>query len=138
MPAVYSSFFGRLRFGSLRRLLYLWARSDSIGNGAFNLHLDQKQPIVYVLPYRSLADLIVLDRECVKAGLPRPVRAPHGELIERESYVFLGSVTGCGVFPAEAVVRLQLDGNRAPAQAAGDRAAWPKNSRAFRPQSVAA
>jgi glycerol-3-phosphate O-acyltransferase len=91
MPAVYSSFFGRLRFGSLRRLLYLWARSDSIGNGAFNLHLDQNQPIVYVLPYRSLADLIVLDRECLKAGLPRPVRAPHGELMERESYVFLSN-----------------------------------------------
>ena len=89
MPAVYSSFFGRLRFGLLRRLLYLWARSDSIGNGGFNLNLDQDQPIIYVLPYRSLSDLMVLDRECVKAGLPRPVRAPHGDLEERESHVFL-------------------------------------------------
>ncbi|WP_373185502.1 glycerol-3-phosphate 1-O-acyltransferase PlsB [Halopseudomonas sp.] len=89
MSAVYSSFFGRLRFGLLRRLLYSWARSESIGNGAFNLHLDQNQPIIYVLPYRSLSDLMVLDRECVKAGLPRPVRAPLGGLDERESHVFL-------------------------------------------------
>lgn len=89
MSAVYSSFFGRLRFGLLRRLLYIWARSDSIGNSGFNLHLNQGQPIVYVLPYRSLSDLMVLDRECIKAGLPRPVRAPHGGLDERESHVFL-------------------------------------------------
>ncbi|PCC98105.1 glycerol-3-phosphate 1-O-acyltransferase PlsB [Halopseudomonas pelagia] len=89
MPAVYSSFFGRLRFGLLRRLLYLWARSDSIGNAAFDLHLDRDTPIIYVLPYRSLSDLIVLDRECRKAGLPRPVRAPVGGLGEQESYAFL-------------------------------------------------
>jgi len=89
MSAVYSSFFGRLRFGALRRLLYLWARSDIIGNSATNLQLDQELPIVYVLPYRSLSDLMVLDRECVKRGLPRPVRAPHGGLQEKESHVFL-------------------------------------------------
>jgi glycerol-3-phosphate O-acyltransferase len=89
MPAVYSSFFGRLRFGFLRRLLYLWVRSESIGNAAFSLHLDQNKPIVYVLPYRSLSDLIVLDRECRKAGLPRPVRAPTDWAGEKESYAFL-------------------------------------------------
>ncbi|MBL4611342.1 glycerol-3-phosphate 1-O-acyltransferase PlsB [Halopseudomonas sp.] len=91
MSAVHSSFFGRLRFGLLRRLLYLWARSDSIGNSGTNLHLDPDQPIVYVLPYRSLSDLMVLDRECVRAGLPRPVRAPHGSLEESESHVFLSN-----------------------------------------------
>lgn len=89
MSAVYSSFFGRLRFGLLRRLLFIWARSDGIGNSTMNLHLDPARPIIYVLPYRSLSDLIVVDRECVKAGLPRPVRAPHESLDEEESYAFL-------------------------------------------------
>ena len=91
MSAVYSTFFGRLRFGFLRRLLYLWTRSESIGNSAFNQHLDQRVPIVYVLPYRSLSDLMVLDRECAKAGLPRPVRAPAEPLAEAESFVFLSN-----------------------------------------------
>lgn len=91
MPAVYFSFFGRLRFALLRRLLYLWARSNCIGNATFDLHLDRDRPIIYVLPYRSLSDLIVLDRECRKAGLPRPVRAPAGNLNERQAYAFLSS-----------------------------------------------
>ncbi|PKM31209.1 MAG: glycerol-3-phosphate 1-O-acyltransferase [Gammaproteobacteria bacterium HGW-Gammaproteobacteria-11] len=89
MTAVYSSFFGRLRFGLLRRLLFIWARSESIANSAFNLQIDANQPVLYVLPYRSLSDLMVLDRECVKAGLPRPVRASHADLDEKEAYVFL-------------------------------------------------
>lgn len=89
MSAVYSSFFGRLRFGFLRRLLYLWARSSTIGNSAANHNLDRQLPIVYVLPYRSLSDLLVLDRECAKAGLPRPVRPPAEPLTEDESFVYL-------------------------------------------------
>ena len=86
MSASYSSLFGRLRFGLARRVLYLWARSRRIGDDDT---IDPQRPVVYVLPYRSLSDLIVADRECVRAGLPRPVRAPLPPLDERESYVFL-------------------------------------------------
>lgn len=86
MSASYSSLFGRLRFGLARRVLYLWARSRRIGDDDT---IDPQRPVIYVLPYRSLSDLIVADRECVRAGLPRPVRAPLPPLDERESYVFL-------------------------------------------------
>ncbi|UAW97698.1 glycerol-3-phosphate 1-O-acyltransferase PlsB [Halopseudomonas nanhaiensis] len=89
MSAGFSSFFGRLRFGFMRRLLFIWARSESIANSAYNERLDQHQPIVYVLPSRSLSDLLVLDRECVKAGIPRPVRPTIGALDEAEAHVFL-------------------------------------------------
>ena len=89
MSAVVSSFLGRLRFGFLRRVLFIWARSESIGNSAYQPLLDHQKPIVYVLPARSLSDLLVLDRECVKAGLPRPVLAPREPLDEPESHIFL-------------------------------------------------
>ncbi|WP_304639344.1 glycerol-3-phosphate 1-O-acyltransferase PlsB [Pseudomonas sp.] len=89
MSAQYSTFFGRLRFGLLRRLLYLWARSERIGKTSIVQSLDLNAPIIYVLPYRSLSDLLIVDRECTRAGLPRPVRAPAEPLPEAESFVFL-------------------------------------------------
>ena len=91
MPADYSSLFGRMRFGLARRLLYVWAKSKSIGNPAGDLKVDPLKPVIYVLPYRSLSDLIVADRECVRAGLPRPVRPPREPLDQHESYVFLSN-----------------------------------------------
>ncbi|WP_093397659.1 glycerol-3-phosphate 1-O-acyltransferase PlsB [Halopseudomonas xinjiangensis] len=91
MSAGFSSLFGRLRFGFLRRLLFTWARSETIANSAYNERLDQHRPIVYVLPSRSLSDLLVLDRECAKAGLPRPVRPTHAPLDEPEAHVFLNN-----------------------------------------------
>ncbi len=89
MSASYASLFGRLRFGLARRLLYLWARSSRIGDSNEELAIDPQQPVIYVLPYRSLTDLIVADRECVRAGLPRPVRAPLPPLDERDAFIFL-------------------------------------------------
>lgn len=65
--------FRRLAFGILRRLLYLWVRSETINQSAFSLKLDRSRPIFYVLQQPSLSDLAVLDTECSKAGLPRPV-----------------------------------------------------------------
>ena len=89
MSTSYASLFGRLRFGLARRLLYFWARSSRIGDSNEELAIDPQQPVIYVLPYRSLTDLIVADRECVKAGLPRPVRAPLPPLDERDAFIFL-------------------------------------------------
>ena len=88
MSAVHSSLFGRLRFGLSRRILYLWSRSTSAGDMAFKEQLDPLLPIVYVLPYRSLSDLLVLDHECERAGLPRPVRSIE-TLDDEEAHVFL-------------------------------------------------
>ncbi|AYC32059.1 glycerol-3-phosphate 1-O-acyltransferase PlsB [Pseudomonas cavernae] len=65
--------FHRLVFGTLRRLLYLWVRSETIAQSAFSLKLDRSKPVLYVLQQPSLSDLAVLDHECSKSGLPRPV-----------------------------------------------------------------
>ncbi|MBV4501289.1 glycerol-3-phosphate 1-O-acyltransferase PlsB [Pseudomonas shirazensis] len=63
----------RLIFGALRRVLYLWVRSETINQSSLTLKLDRSRPVFYALPSPSLTDLAVLDRECTKAGLPRPV-----------------------------------------------------------------
>ena len=65
--------FRRLVFGTLRRLLYLWVRSETINQSSFTLNLDRSRPVFYALQNPSLSDLAVLDTECRKAGLPRPV-----------------------------------------------------------------
>ncbi len=63
----------RFVFGSLRRLLYLWVRSETINQPAFSLQSATNQPVLYVLQKPSLSDLNVVDYECRKAGLPRPI-----------------------------------------------------------------
>ncbi|HCS08441.1 MAG TPA: hypothetical protein DIW67_15125, partial [Pseudomonas sp.] len=65
--------FRRLVFGALRRLLYLWVRSETINQSSFTLNLDRSRPVFYVLQTPSITELAVVDAECTKAGLPRPV-----------------------------------------------------------------
>ena len=38
----------RLAFGTLRRLLYLWVRSETINQSAFTLKLDRSKPVFYL------------------------------------------------------------------------------------------
>ena len=60
-----------------------WVRSETINQSAFTLKLDRSKPVFYVLQQPSLSDLAVLDAECSKAGLPRPVAdVAVGELVE--------------------------------------------------------
>ncbi|WP_137819449.1 glycerol-3-phosphate 1-O-acyltransferase PlsB [Pseudomonas sp. 2FG] len=82
--------FRRLVFGTLRRLLYLWVRSETINQSAFTLRLDRSKPVLYVLQQPSLSDLAVVDTECRKAGLPRPVLpVTIGELLEPAAFFYL-------------------------------------------------
>jgi glycerol-3-phosphate O-acyltransferase len=82
--------FRRLIFGTLRRLLYLWVRSETINQSAFALKLDRDQPVVYVLRQASLSDLAVVDHECTKVGLPRPVLPlAVGGLLEPAAFFYL-------------------------------------------------
>ncbi len=62
----------RLYFSVLRRLLLLWVRSETIDSSVF-LSLRSDVPQVYVLQKPSISDLVVLDNECRKAGLNRPI-----------------------------------------------------------------
>lgn len=80
----------RLIFGALRRLLYLWVRSETINQSSFTLNLDRSRPVFYALQSPSLADLAVLDSECTKAGLPRPVLPVSlGNLEEPAAFFYL-------------------------------------------------
>ncbi len=82
--------FRRLVFGTLRRLLYLWVRSETINQSSFTLNLDRSRPVFYVLQNPSLTDLAVVDTECTKAGLPRPVLPVSvGSLIEPAAFFYL-------------------------------------------------
>ncbi|WP_285422385.1 glycerol-3-phosphate 1-O-acyltransferase PlsB [Pseudomonas sp. efr-133-TYG-103a] len=82
--------FRRLVFGTLRRLLYLWVRSETINQSSFTLNLDRSRPVFYALQNPSLSDLAVLDRECRKAGLPRPVLSVVvGNLSELAAFFYL-------------------------------------------------
>lgn len=80
----------RLIFGTLHRLLYLWVRSETINQSAFTLKLDRSKPVFYVLQLPSLSDLAVVDTECRKAGLPRPILpVTVGSLEEPAAFFYL-------------------------------------------------
>ena len=82
--------FRRLVFGALRRLLYLWVRSETINQSSLTLNLDRSRPVFYVLQSPSLTELAVVDAECSKAGLPRPVLpVAVGEMIEPAAFFYL-------------------------------------------------
>lgn len=82
--------FRRFGFGALRRLLYLWVRSETINQSAFSLKIDRSKPVLYVLQRPSVSDLAVVDTECRKAGLPRPVMpVAVGESIEPAAFFYL-------------------------------------------------
>ena len=82
--------FRRLVFGALRRLLYLWVRSETINQSSLTLKLDRSRPVFYVLQSPSLTELAVVDAECSKAGLPRPVLpVAVGELMEPAAFFYL-------------------------------------------------
>jgi glycerol-3-phosphate O-acyltransferase len=85
----------RVLFSSLRRLLYLWVRSETINQTALPLRLEADKPLFYVLQRPSVTDLAVLDHECRKAGLPRPVKPmATGGVAEPAAFFYLTPEAG--------------------------------------------
>lgn len=64
--------FDRLGLGLARRLLNLWVRTRVLPEDLGTLKVNADIPVCYVLEMRALSDLLVLDRETRKAGMPRP------------------------------------------------------------------
>lgn len=62
----------KFAFHSLRKLLFGWVKTTVQNNSAEKLNLKADKSVCYVMRHRSLSDLMVLERECIKAGLPRP------------------------------------------------------------------
>ena len=80
----------RLLFSALRRVLYVWVRSETINPPSTLAALDRSRPVFYALPSPSLTDLAVVDRECTKVGLPRPVLSVTvGTLQEPAGFFYL-------------------------------------------------
>ena len=61
-----------LIFHSFRKILSSWVRPTIQNNNIESLGLDPNKPVCYVFRNRSLSDLLILENECIKAGLPRP------------------------------------------------------------------
>ena len=70
--------------------LSLLIKSRSIPTDPISeLNLDLTQPLLYVLPYTSQTDLLILQKNCKALGLPDPLEPNqlHGQVLPR--FVFL-------------------------------------------------
>jgi glycerol-3-phosphate O-acyltransferase len=56
----------------LRKLLFIWVRAHRLPQDFSTLGIDPRKPIVYALQDRSLSNLLVVENECLRLGLPRP------------------------------------------------------------------
>lgn len=81
------------QFHSVRRLLLAWIRPTILGCDAKTLCLNEGDAVCYVLPFRSIADLMVVDQACQDAGLPRPY-LPMADELEQRAFFFLGRPEG--------------------------------------------
>ncbi|WP_250657547.1 glycerol-3-phosphate 1-O-acyltransferase PlsB [Alkalimarinus coralli] len=86
-----SSFF----FTILRRMLFFWVKTEVVGNEKEFLQLDPDKPVCYVLQYSSFSSRLVLEQECLAAGLPSSqAPLPVGNKGIRRSFFFLYSRQG--------------------------------------------
>ncbi len=81
-------------FASLcRKLLYVWVKTRVIGASRQQLGIEGTGPVCYVLQSQSFANLLVVEEECRRAGLPRPYsKLEYGDQEgeeEKHSYFFL-------------------------------------------------
>jgi len=60
----------RLILTFLRKILFLWVRTDVSGNTLETLDLTPEKPVCYVLQFRSLSSRLVLEQEVIRAQLP--------------------------------------------------------------------
>ncbi|WP_020405941.1 glycerol-3-phosphate 1-O-acyltransferase PlsB [Hahella ganghwensis] len=81
-----SSFF----FTILRKILFLWVRTDVIGNNSKDLGIDPNKPVVYVLQHSSLSNRLVLEQECLENHFPSAQQPLSlGEDTIRRSHFFI-------------------------------------------------
>ncbi|MBB5321482.1 glycerol-3-phosphate 1-O-acyltransferase PlsB [Marinobacter oulmenensis] len=81
----------------LRKILFLWVRTNVSGNSLETLNLDPEKPVCYVLQYSSLSSRLVLEQEVIRAGLPGVSRALPVKNGPSHSFFFLYQRVG-GLF----------------------------------------
>lgn len=63
-----------------RKILYLAVRAETLPEIKEQLSLDPSLPVIYVLDVRAWSNLLVLETECERLGLPSPtskISSPH-------------------------------------------------------------
>lgn len=79
-----------LFFNLLRKILFLWVKTEVKGIEEDSLQLDPKKPVCYVLQYRSLSARLVLEQVCLKSKLPSSQKVLKiGDRKIKRSTVFL-------------------------------------------------
>lgn len=74
----------------LRKLLYIWVRTQVLPLELKSLNIDPDKPICYVLQSKALSSLLVLETESAPIGFPRPLSTlKSGRLKETHSFFFL-------------------------------------------------
>ncbi len=58
-----------------RKVLYLWVKTETIPSDIEKLTVNPELPVIYVLETRSWTNLLVLEQQCEKHGLPAPMAA---------------------------------------------------------------
>lgn len=79
------------QFRFSRALLFFWIKPTVLG--AENLDLSDDDAVCYVLPFQSTADLLVTDKCCENAELPKPSQ-PINHLTEKRAVFFVGHPEG--------------------------------------------
>ncbi|PJE80798.1 Glycerol-3-phosphate acyltransferase [invertebrate metagenome] len=91
----HSSFIHRAVSQVLRKLLMLWVKTSTNDVTPETLGMDHNKTICYVLNYRSLSDLLVLDHECIVHHLPLPMESMVTDKGERiHSFFWLSQQEG--------------------------------------------
>ncbi len=80
----------RLFIWMLRLFIKLWVRPTVMPETIDNTVIDPNKPVCYVLRYKSLSNLIVLDQVCKRLKLPRPLSGVGvGEFKTERAYFYL-------------------------------------------------
>jgi len=77
-------------FTLLRKILFLWVKTEIKGADEESLKLDPNKPVCYVLQYSSLSARLVLENACIKSQLPSAqAQLQLGDKSVRRSFFFL-------------------------------------------------
>jgi len=79
-----------LLFTLLRKILFLWVKTEIKGVDNNALNLDPNKPVCYVLQYSSLSARLVLENACLQSELPSAqAKLQLGDETVRRSFFFL-------------------------------------------------
>jgi glycerol-3-phosphate O-acyltransferase len=111
----------------LRRLLYLVTRTQVFPESPAALGLRSDRAVCYVLHEQHLANLLVLDHECRRLGLPPALRPMRDEAFSApRSYFFLSRNLRGNIVPTRASTtpRCSSRWSRRPSPIRGSTSNW--------------